>query len=113
MQLCSCCSRHDDKAQQETHGSPVPLLNLCTQLLHRDQAADTDDEVVDKLIAGLSIKQSPNNLWGLGRVDLLDITLNVAEHIVGVQIVGQVPNHVKAVTDIDKRPASKWWMPKS
>ena len=43
-------------------GPPVSLLHLCAQLLHRDQAAHAEDEVVHKLVCSLSIQQRTHHL---------------------------------------------------
>ena len=43
-------------------GPPVSLLHLCAQLLHRDQAAHAEDEVVHKLVRSLSIQQRTHHL---------------------------------------------------
>jgi len=88
------------------HG-PVALLHLSAQLLHRDEATHTEDEVVHKLVTGLRVQQSPHHLGCLARVHLLDVALNVAQHVVGVQVVCQVTHHVKPVTHIDQRPADQ------
>ncbi len=36
---------------------------------------------------------------------LLDVALDVAQHVVGVQVLRQVADHVEAVAHIDERPA--------
>ena len=51
-----------------------------------------------------------NRGWGsrlgrLGWVDLLHVALDVAQHVVGVQVVRQVGHHVEAVAHVDQRPA--------
>jgi len=95
------------KGATESRHRPVTLLHLSTQLLHRDEAAHTQDKVVHKLITGLRVQQSPHHLGRLARVHLLDVALNVAQHVVGVQVVCQVTHHVKPVTHIDQRPAGQ------
>ena len=36
---------------------------------------------------------------------LLYVALNVSQHVVGVQVLREVADHIKAVTHIDERPA--------
>ena len=79
--------------------------HLCAELLHRDEGANGEDEVVDKLVGGLGVQEAAHHLGRLGRVDLLHIPLDVAQHVVGVQVVRQVRHHVKAVAHVDQRPA--------
>lgn len=78
---------------------------LCTKLLHGNKRPHRKDEVVDEFIRCFCIEQAPHNLRRLGRVDLLHIALDVAQHVVAEEVVRQLRNHVKAITHIDQRPA--------
>mmetsp|Transcript_40808 Transcript_40808/g.97021 ORF Transcript_40808/g.97021 Transcript_40808/m.97021 type:complete len:941 (+) Transcript_40808:1922-4744(+) len=82
----------------------MPLLDLLDQGLNREQAADAEDEVVDEVLRGLAVEERTHDVGRLRRVDLLHVALDVAEHVVGVQVVRQVPDHVEAVADVDERP---------
>ena len=57
----------------------VSLFDLLDQRLNWEQSADGDDQVLDKVFLALDIKEGPDHLRSLGRVDLLHISFNIPE----------------------------------
>mmetsp|Transcript_10474 Transcript_10474/g.36145 ORF Transcript_10474/g.36145 Transcript_10474/m.36145 type:complete len:1393 (-) Transcript_10474:82-4260(-) len=82
----------------------VALLDLRDERLDGKQGADAQDEVGDELLVALHVQESSDNLGGLGGIDLLDVSLDVLEHVVLEKVEGKVPDEVKPVANIDERP---------
>ena len=79
--------------------------HLLAELLHGDERAHGQDEVVHKVVGRLSVQQPTHDLGCFARVDLLHIPLDVAQHVVGVQVLREVSHHVEAVAHVDEWPA--------
>mmetsp|Transcript_17299 Transcript_17299/g.37319 ORF Transcript_17299/g.37319 Transcript_17299/m.37319 type:complete len:416 (+) Transcript_17299:2809-4056(+) len=80
----------------------VALLHLIHKPVNGQQRPDGQDEVGDEVVGGLAVQQRTHHLGGLGGADLLHVPLNVAQHVVVVQVGGQVTDHVKPVAHIDE-----------
>mmetsp|Transcript_6219 Transcript_6219/g.18530 ORF Transcript_6219/g.18530 Transcript_6219/m.18530 type:complete len:205 (+) Transcript_6219:2472-3086(+) len=83
---------------------PVPLLNLLDELLRRRHGANRQDERAHEVLGAVGVEEGAGHLRRLHRVDLLHVELDVLGHVVRVEEVGQVLDHVVPVADVDERP---------
>ncbi|KAH3667460.1 hypothetical protein OGAPHI_003109 [Ogataea philodendri] len=80
----------------------VSLFHLLTKLGNWNLSKNGLQERLDHTLVTVNIKQSCNNLCGLGWVDLLNINLNELEELVLVKVQNQVMNKVESIANNDQ-----------
>eukprot|EP00976_Prorocentrum_cordatum_P057723 1163391-Prorocentrum_minimum.AAC.6 len=82
---------------------PVALLHLRHERLHREEAPHRQNQILDEVLLALRVQKGAHHLRGVGRVHLLAVALDVAQHVVGVQVRGQVLDEAEPVAHVDER----------
>ena len=81
---------------------PVALLALLDELLGRRHRAHREDERAHEVLRAVIVEQLASDLRALHWVHLLHVELNVLGHVVRVQEVRQVGDHVEAIAHVDE-----------
>ena len=82
----------------------VALLHLLDELLGGSHGPHGKDERAHKVLRAVGVEERARHLRRLHRVDLLHVELDVLRHIVRVQEVREVLDHVVPVAHVDERP---------
>mmetsp|Transcript_29787 Transcript_29787/g.50045 ORF Transcript_29787/g.50045 Transcript_29787/m.50045 type:complete len:243 (+) Transcript_29787:2993-3721(+) len=81
----------------------VALFHFRHKGLHREEAPHRKDQVLDEFLLALRIQKGAHHQRGVGRIHLLAVPLDVAHHVVGVQVAGQVVDESEPVAHVDQR----------
>jgi hypothetical protein len=94
---------HEVLQEGREHLEAVSLAHLLDQGADGEEAADAQDEVLQKVLGALLVEQRADDVRGVAGVHLLDVPLDVPHHVVLEQVRGQVADEVEAVAHVDER----------
>mmetsp|Transcript_38537 Transcript_38537/g.91014 ORF Transcript_38537/g.91014 Transcript_38537/m.91014 type:complete len:409 (+) Transcript_38537:2725-3951(+) len=88
---------------REQEAQPVSLLARRHQRLHRAHPAHRHHEGADLVLLAPCVDQRAHHLRRAVRVDLLDIDLDELDHGLGIEVGGELLDHVVLVAHVDER----------
>ena len=94
---------HEVLQERREHLQAVALAHLLHERAHGQQRAHGQNQVLQEILRALLIQQRAHHEGRVAGVHLLHVPLDVAHHVVLVQVRGEVAHEVEAVAHVNQR----------